>query len=138
MNQPTSLSRFLSRQADFRHGDEHRRLSEQARTVEAAERAFDRSLSPAERAERDLVIAYETLRRDTARLDALTEIAAEDGGSAAEIQDTMRYGQETMRRMAEQSAARVATQRLVVAEQIDWLIARAVAFRATLTAPRAA
>ena len=78
MNQ--SLSSFLRAAADAHfEGPIPTADRDRIRIVESAERAFDRALSPLERALKSLSIAYADVLKDSALVEASRQLRAETG-----------------------------------------------------------
>lgn len=78
MNQ--SLSSFLRAAADAHfEGPIPSADRDRIRIVESAERAFDRALSPLERALKSLSIAYTDVLKDSALVEASRQLRAETG-----------------------------------------------------------
>jgi hypothetical protein len=114
-----SLSSFLRAATDAHfEGPIPAADRERIRIVESAERAFDRSLSPLERALKSLSVAYADVLKDSALVEASRQLRAESDGDG-------RYAA-LHRQRAE-----------VLAESASWLCeaARQVSDRARQEAP---
>ena len=75
-----SLSSFLRTTTDAHfEGPVPSAERERIRIVESAERAFDRALSPLERAVKSLSIAYADVLKDSALVEASRQLRADDG-----------------------------------------------------------
>ena len=132
-----SLSSFLRTTAGNSHdGPVPAETRDRIRVVETAERAFERSLSPAERAERSLVLAFFDLRQDTARLQAARELAAENAVSlrCPAFVRGVKVDKAPLAAMQDRFDAAVRDRRAACIETLGHLIAQAGALRAALEA----